>query len=124
MFGTRMIVGLLTAERLIRGSATGGDRRVPSRGMEHFPSQPSFHCLDEAFKGCVRIRLFECEKQDAQTSYALEVVAWNTWAGQPKLILHAGGLSLSAARQGFKAAKQDIEDYSWTTGELVFAGAV
>jgi hypothetical protein len=76
-------------------------------------------CLDEAFRGVVRIRLYEYDT-DVGRRQAIELTAWNSWAGQAKLISFSGGLDPAAARAAFDAASRDIETYSWMEGGLVF----
>jgi hypothetical protein len=88
--------------------------------MEDLPSPLGFRCLDEAIKGCVRIRLYHYETDDGSGRHAVELMAWNRWINSGKLLFFAGGLDGDYARYGFEAARHDIKTYSWTENELVF----
>ena len=72
---------------------------VPFAIMEDSPTETACRCLDETFKGVVRIRLYEYDT-DAGRRQAIELTAWNSWAGQAKLISFSGGLDPATARAG------------------------
>lgn len=88
--------------------------------MDAHTPEKEFCCLDEVVKGCVRIRLYVYPTDSGRVAYLLELVAWNAWAGQGKLIVAAGGLDRELAREGFAAAMENVRTYSWMEGELVF----
>lgn len=89
--------------------------------MEDSPTEMACRCLDETFKGVVRIRLYEYGT-DAGRRQAIELTAWNSWAGQAKLISFSGGMDPATARAAFDAASRNIETYSWMEGDLVYQG--
>jgi hypothetical protein len=67
----------------------------------------------------VRIRLYEYDTLAGNKRYAVEVTAWNAWAGQAKILFVAGGLERRPARAGFKELAEHIRDYDWMEGEFV-----
>ena len=76
--------------------------------------------LAQYFKGCLRFRLLEYKTTAGETMYAIEIVAWNNWAGQGKILFVRAGLNYDLARAGFKELIGRIRDYDWAEGEYVF----
>jgi len=85
---------------------------------EPHPSGLQLVTLQEVKKGCMRIRLYE-QSTDPGKLYAVEMMAWNDWAGQGKLTDFLCGLDHDFARKFFDAAVKVIADYDWEKGECV-----
>jgi hypothetical protein len=85
--------------------------------MDRSTEQPGV--IDEALRGCVRIRLHEIVTFDGQKTYGIEVTAWNAWVAQPKLLSFVGGLSRKDARHTFRGLSRHIQDFDWMEGEFV-----
>jgi hypothetical protein len=74
--------------------------------------------VKEEHKGRLRIRLYR-QATAFGLRFAVEVAAWNEWAGQGKIIDLLGGLTHDQARSTFAAAVATYADYDWMTGECV-----
>jgi len=79
-------------------------------------------CIKESFKENLRIRLYQFRKDDEAVSHMVEVVAWNAWAGQGKIISAVGGIDRDSARELFKKLTTDLSHYDWMQGEIVMEG--
>ncbi len=88
--------------------------------MATLPTEKDFSCLDEAAKGCVSIRLYACVTVSGAITYLLALIAWNSWAGQGKLVEAIGGLDRDTARHLFEAARENIRTFSWTDNDFVY----
>lgn len=77
--------------------------------------------IREAHRGCVRLRWYEYDSA-AGRKQAIEVSAWNSWAGQAKLLFVTTGLGIDAASACFHELAHSIRDFDWMEGE--FAPAI
>lgn len=75
-------------------------------------------CLLASFKGNLRIRVHEVTKHDGSPTYVVEIAAWNSWAGQGKILLLQGGLDLGTAHELFTAFTTQFRGYDWIKNEL------
>ena len=76
-------------------------------------------CIEESFKGNLRIRVYQFRKNDGSRSQMVEVAAWNAWAGQGKIISAVGGIDLDSAKEAFHKLTADLSHYDWMRGEIV-----
>lgn len=76
-------------------------------------------CLEERFKGNLRIRLYDFSNDVESPAYLVDVTAWNTWAGQGKIVAVVGGIDLESAKRMLQEFTADISHYDWEKGEVV-----
>ena len=79
-------------------------------------------CLEESFKGSVRIRLHEVQTYDGSKTHLVEIAAWNSWAGQGKLLFAQGGIDGEAARNLFNVLTKRLRAYDWQEDEFLLEG--
>ena len=87
--------------------------------MDKQPAEMDFDCLEESFKGNVRIRLHEVQTHDGSKTHLVEIAAWSPWAGQAKLLFAHGGIDGETARNWFNALTKILRGYDWQEDEFV-----
>lgn len=76
-------------------------------------------CLDESFKGNLRIRLYEFTTNDGEKKCLLDVAAWNSWAGQGKILYALGGIAPDLAKAMFQKFTETLHHYDWAICDFV-----
>ena len=79
-------------------------------------------CLEESFKGNLRIRLHEVQTRDGSKTYLVEIAAWSSWAGQGKLLFAQGGIDEEIARELFNVFTKRFRGYDWQEDEFLLEG--
>ena len=87
--------------------------------MDKQSAETSPELLGEAFKGNLRIRLHRFRTDAGSYSHMVEVAAWNTWAGQGKIIYAMGGIDLEPAKDLAVSFVRRYRGYDWIEGDLV-----
>lgn len=75
--------------------------------------------IDESFKGNLRLRLHRTRRNDGSFTYLVELAAWNSWAGQAKLLQAWGGIELVQGQQIIAFFKEHVRAYDWHTDEIL-----
>jgi hypothetical protein len=84
---------------------------------EQTPTTPGV--MDEVFKGNLRIRIHRMRTIDSSLTCFVEVVAWNEWAGQGKLLYAQGGIDLEDAKELFAFLIATLRGYDWHDNEVL-----
>lgn len=87
--------------------------------MDEQPTGGSDDCVRERFKGNLRIRVHRYFTNAGSVSHMIEVVAWNSWASQGKLVLATGGLNRALAEALFFEFATSFVRYDWERGGIV-----
>jgi hypothetical protein len=74
--------------------------------------------FEETLKGNVRIRL-HCFDTDDCTKYGVELSAYNSWAGQWKLLLFQGGMDRTDADVMVEELAARIRGFDWHADDFL-----
>jgi hypothetical protein len=85
----------------------------------HPRKMENFCIIDEVFSGCVRFRLYGYRTDTGADLHGIELIAFNAWIGEPKLLSFHAGLHSDPARLLFDAMVESILDYDWMEGDFV-----
>lgn len=81
----------------------------------------NFHIVEEVFSGCLRFRWYAYRADTGADLNAVEIIAFNAWIGEPKLLSFHAGLRSEPAGLLFDFMVESMLDYDWMEGEIVIA---
>jgi hypothetical protein len=81
--------------------------------------QSALGFIDESYKGNLRIRLYRVPIIGGSLTCLVELAAWNSWAGQAKILHVWGGLELDAANDIVAFFKEHVRGYDWHDHEVL-----
>ena len=90
--------------------------------MDAQPEKKPEGCLEECYKNNLRIRLYQFTRNDRSLSHMIDVVAWNAWAVQGKIISAVGGIDLQSAQTLFQSLTTDLSHYDWMEDTIIMEG--
>ncbi len=76
-------------------------------------------CIDECYKGNLRIRFHRFRTLGGSLTCLVEVAAWNGWAGQTKLLFARSGLNFADAKELFVFLTEHLRGYDWHENEFL-----
>lgn len=76
-------------------------------------------CLEEAFKGNVRIRVHELTTCVGTKTYLVELAGWDAPNGRYKIIFATGGIKRDTAITLFTELRTYLRGFDWQADEFV-----